>query len=251
MDQILPDTKLVLENGILSGNIQNCFIRLNTVPDVTALEIFFPKNADNDRWELRDILNEPYIVRKEWIDSGLHLLLKDIPSQKLLKTTEPLIKKIVTHFSSKYPHDVFKRYKHYICGKLSRVILLHINDTIVLKYCEELRADFTKNFIKAVFNSSEECEKIYINTYELGTLEYKNGSIEMHRWENEDEAQSVGYLSRRYTTRLLDGVINGDDIKAGMIDLVKSSMDSSSIEEEDSVLFKKALDILEKQVYNS
>ena len=247
MDQNSLDTKLILENGFLSGNIQNCFIRLNTVPDVTALEIFFPKSADNDRWELRDILNEPYIVRKEWIDSGLRLLLKDIPPKKMLKKTEPLIKNIVSYFSAKYPLDTFKKYKHYVCGKMSRVVFLHINNTIVLKYCEELRADFTKNFIKVIFNDSGKCEKIYINTYELGTLEYKNGSVEMHRWENEDEAQSAGYLSRRYTLRLLDGVINGDDTKTGMIDLVKSSMDSSAIEEEDRVLFKKALDILEKQ----
>jgi hypothetical protein len=247
MDHILPNSQLILENGIISGNIKNCFIRFDTIPDTAALEIFFPKNVDEDRWELRDVLNEPYIAGKEWIDSGLRLLLKDIPSKKLLSTTEPLINKVIVYFSGKYPNDVFKRYKHYTCGKLSRIILLHINDTVVLKYCEELRADFTKNFIKVIFDNTEKCEKIYINTYELGTLEYKNGSIEMHRWENEDEAQSAGYLSRRYTQRLLDGVINGADIKTGMIMLIKSSISQSTIEPDDFDLFEKALDILEKQ----
>jgi len=236
---------LNLKNGVLSGNIKNCFVWFNTAPDTAALEIFFPKSADEDRWDIRDILNEPYIARKEWIDSGLRLFLKDIPPKKLVKKTGPLIEKIVSHYSTKYPQDVFRRYKHYVCGKTSRVILLHINKTIVIKYCEELRADFTKNFIKVIFSETENCEKVYINTYELGTLEYKNGCIEMHRWENEDEAQSASYLSRRYTQRLLDGVIEEPDMKAKMIEIIKSSINQADIEAEDRRFFEKALAILD------
>ena len=239
------NTKLVLDNGIISGSVRNCFIRLNTVPDTAALEIFFPKSADEDRWGIRDIINEPYIVKKEWVDSGLRLLLKNIPPKELWETTKPLIEKIVAYFSKKYPNDIFKRYKHYVCGKLSRVILLHINEIIVLKYCEELRADFTKNYCKALFTEQGNFEKIYINCYEAGTLEYRNGKTEMHRWENEDEAQSASYLSKRYTQRLLNGVINEPSTKAQMIKIIRSSMNSSSIEKEDRELFDKALLMLE------
>ena len=245
MVQTSENSKLILENGILSGSVKNCFVRLDTVPGTVALEIFFPKGADEDRWEIRDILNEPYIVKKEWIDSGLRLMLKDIPPKKLWKTTKPLIEKIAAHFSGRYPDDVFKHYKHYVCGKLSRVILLHINETIVLKYCEELRADFTRNYFKVLFTEQGNLEKVYINCYEAGTLEYKNGFVEMHRWENEDEAQSVSYLSRRYTQRLLDGVIDEPDDKTKMIEIIRSSMNSSAIENEDRELFDKALSTLE------
>ena len=239
------NVKLILEKGVLSGSVRNCFIRLDTVPDTAALEIFFPKSADEDRWGIRDILNEPYIIKKEWVDSGLRILLKNIPPKELWNTTKPLIEKIVVYFSKKYPNDFFKRYKHYVCGKLSRVILLHINETIVLKYCEELRADFTKNYCKALFTGQGEFEKIYISCYEEGTLEYRNGITEMHRWENEDEAQAASYLSKRYTQRLLDGVINEPGTKASMIGIIKASMESSTIESEDRALFNKAFAILE------
>ena len=241
----LATIEFVSQNGILSGNVRNCFVRLDTIPDTAALEIFFPKSADEDRWKIRDILNEPSISKKEWIDSGLRLLLKDVPKKKLLTTAESLINKTVDYFGTKYPNDVFKRYKNYSSGTLTRVILLHINQLIILKYCEELRADFTKNYFKVILDETEHCEKIYINTYEEGTLEYKNGIMEIHRWENEDEAQSASYLSRRYTQRLLDGVITEPDIKERMIGIIKSSMALSEIEEEDRRFFDNALLFLE------
>ena len=245
MNAVIETIQFIPKNGILYSNVENCFVRLDTVPETAALEIFFPRNADEDRWKIRDILNEPCIIKKEWIDSGLRLFLKDVPKKTLLITAESIIKKTVSYFSNKYPHDVFKQYKNYSCGKLTRVILLHINQLIVLKYCEELRADFTKNYFKVILDESEHYEKIYISTYEAGTLEYKNGSFEMHRWENEDEAQSASYLSRRYTQRLLDGVIDEPDTKTKMIGLIKSSMDRATIETDDRRLFETALELLE------
>ena len=245
MTKIPSEPQLVLENGLLSGNIKNCFIRLDTVPETAVLEIFFPKSADEDRWGLRDILNEPYIIKREWIDSGLRLFLKGIPPKDLLDYCKPLISKITSYFSGKYPLEVFRRYKHYTSGKMSRVILLHINEIIVLKYCEELRADFTKNYFKVIFTEKGSLQKVFINCYEEGTLEYKNNSIEMHRWENEDEAQSVSYLSKHYTQRLLDGVINVPDTKTKMIGIIKTSMKSAAIENDDRRFFDSALNFLE------
>ena len=245
MAPVIETIQFIPKNGILYSNVENCFVRLDTVPETAALEIFFPRSADEDRWKIRDILNEPFITKNEWIDSGLRLFLKGVPKKTLLITAESLIKKVVHYFSEKYPNDVFKRYKNYPCGKLTRVILLHINQLIVLKYCEELRADFTKNYFKVILDEAEHCEKIYINTYEAGTLEYKNGSVEMHRWENEDEAQSVSYLSRRYTQRLLDGVINEPDTKTKMIGIIKSSMEKAVLEADDRRFFETALELLE------
>jgi hypothetical protein len=244
----MENSNLVSKNGITSGAVRNCYVRINTADEAPALEIFFPKSEDNDRWEIRFLFDEPYIARRQWIDSGLRIFLKDIPSQKIPETVEPLIEKITTHFSKKYPHDVFKRCKNYSSGRQSRVILLHINEHIVLKYCEELRTDFTKNYMKVIVNEAGALEKVYINTYELGTLEYKNGRIEMHRWENENEAQSGSFLSRHYPQRLLNGVVDEPAAKADMIGIIKSSMNGASIEPEEKLIFEKALVFLEQSL---
>ena len=240
-----------MNNSILAeyaGRVENCFFRLDTTSEPAILEIFFSKSTGEDHQELSVILKEPYIKNREWFDSGLRLFLKGIPPKKVIKKTRPLIEKIAVYFTNKYPDDVFYRYKQYPCAPMSNVFMLHFNQTIVLKYCEELRKDFTKNFCKVVFNETGDCKKVYINCYEAGTLEYKSGFLEMHRWESEDEAQSLSYFNRHYTQRLLDGVVEGTDIKTRMIELVRSSMSSASIETEDRSFFVKALDFLEKTV---
>ena len=235
-----------MKNGIFSGRVQNCYVRLDTVSETAILEIFFPKSAGEDRRETRDILNIPCIVNMEWVDSGLRLFLKGLSPEKLNEAAESLMEKIAAYFTAKYPDDVFRCYREYSCGKKSKIIFLHFNTTIVLEFCEELREDFTKNFFKVVFNEAGNCEKIYINCYEAGTLEYKNGFLEMHRWENEDEAQSGSYLSRHYTQRLLDGVVEGTDMKTTMISIIRSSISKAAIKKEDSVFFVTALDFLGK-----
>jgi hypothetical protein len=236
---------MVLEKGILSGKVENCYIRFNTISDPAVLEIFSPKISDEDRWKLRDNFNKPYIIGKEWIDTGLRLFYKGLSPERAIKTAQPLIEKIAAYFFKKYPDDKFLCYKHYPCGQSARVIFLHINETIILKYCEDFRVDFSKNYCNVVFSETGNCEKVYISSYEAGTLEYKDGVLEMHRWENEDEAQSVSYLSRHYTQRLLDGVVDGADIKANMIGIIRSSIAEAAIEAEDRRLFETALNLLE------
>ena len=78
------------QNGVFSGAVQNCYTRLNTIPETAQLEFFFPKNTDEDRFELKDILNEPYIIKKEWIDSGLRLYLKGLPAKKIIPSAEQI-----------------------------------------------------------------------------------------------------------------------------------------------------------------
>lgn len=245
MGGLFGASSFVTKDGVISGAVRNCYVRLDTADKAPALEVFFPKSADDDRWEIRPFLNQPYIIRQEWIDSGLRIFFNGIPPRRLSETAEPLIDKITAHFSAKYSGDVFRRYKNYSSGSRSRVILLHINNTVVLKYCEELRADFTKNYMKVIVNETETIEKVYINTYEMGTLEYKHGRIEMHRWENEDEARDASYWSKRYTQRLLNGIVNESGAKAGMIGILKSSMSGAAIEPEDSRVFGKAFAFLE------
>ena len=240
-----------MNNSIVTehtGRIKNCFFRLDNSSEPAILEVLFPKCMDEDYQELNVFLKEPYIKNKEWFDSGLRLYLKGIPPKKVIKKTRSLIENIAVYFTNKYPDEVFFNYKQYSCGQRSNVIVLHFNKTIVLKYCEELREDFTKNYYKVVYNEAGNYEKLYINCYEIGTLEYKNGFMEMHRWENEDEAQASSYFSRHYTQRLLDGVVEGVNIKMKIIDIIRSSISLAAIENEDRCFFDNALDYLEKAI---
>jgi hypothetical protein len=232
------------EEGVLSGKSKNCFVRFDSTSEPAVLDIYFPKTADEDRWELRDILNDKIVAKKEWIDSGLRIFLaKTLFSP--LKDMQSLIAKITTHFEQKYPGDAFLRFKSYSCGHLAQVVLIHINDNIVLKYNEELRTDFTKNFCKVIFSeATKKCNKVYINTYEMGTLELKNGLIEMHRWENEDEAQAASYLSKRYTQRLLNGILDDPGARKVMLEIIRESMADKQIEKEDLDYFNAALDVV-------
>ena len=75
-----------------------------------------------------------------------------------------------------------------------------MENIITLEYKEELRRDFTKNYLKIIYNKKTEIyNKIYLYNYEHGIIEITNGVKTVHRWENEEEAQSHSYLNRRYT----------------------------------------------------
>ena len=240
-----------MKNNMLiehAGRIQNCFFRLDITSEAEILDIFFAKSTGEDYQEFNDILNVPYIANREWIDSGLRLFLKGLPPKKIINKTRSLIEKIAVYFTNKYPNDIFYHYKQYSCGMQSKVNLFHFNQTIVLKYCEELREDFTKNYCKLVFSETGNCEKVYINCYEEGTLEYKNGFMEIHRWESEDESQSLSYLNKHYTQRLLDGIVTDVGTKTRILEIIRSSICAADIEAEDRSFFVNALDFLEKTV---
>jgi hypothetical protein len=224
----------------LSGRIKNCFVRLDDSSAPAVLEIFSPKCADEDRWGLRDMLAG--IEKKEWLDSGLQLFFKILPPENEWKS---LVAKITGYFMQKYPDDTFSEFKSYSGGPHSKIVLLHINDNLVLKYSEELRADFVKNFCKIIYNEKTgKYTKIFINTYELGTLEWINGSTELHRWENEDEAQSASYLSKHYTQRILDGHLKDPDAEKIMLGIIQESLASQKIREQERKHFDAALGML-------
>jgi hypothetical protein len=77
----------------------------------------------------------------------------------------------------------------------------------------------------------------------MGTLELKNGLIEMHRWENEDEVQAVSYLSRHYPQRILDGHLDDPEAKKIMVGIIRESMAANKIEKEDLIRFNAALEL--------
>jgi hypothetical protein len=236
------DTLFSLNEGPRSGRVKNCFIRLDEKTDPPNVEIYFPERTDEDMWFLRDVLDGDDTRQNGWLDSGVRFSYeKKIPPEKVFEKIE----KIAQYFEEKYPHRAVRFYNRYLCGHLSEVTLIHVDENLVSKYCQELRRDFVKTYLKVIFDAGGKVAKIYINTYDYGTLEYKNGVLEMHRWENEDEAQSVSYLSRRYTLRIQDGIVNGDGAKQAIISIVRSSIEADTIAEPDRRRFDDALRFLE------
>jgi hypothetical protein len=225
----------------LSGRVKNCFVRLDEKTEPPGVEIYFPERGDEDMWFLKEILSGDNARQIGWLDSGVRFSCeKKIPPEKIFSEIE----KITRHFEEKYPRRAVRFYNRYSCGHLSEVTSIHVDETLVFKYCQELRRDFVKNYLKVIFDAGKTITKVYINTYDCGTLEYKNGVLEMHRWENEDEAQSGSYLSRRYTLRIQDGAVNGDDAKQAIIGIVRSSIEADTIAEQDRKRFDQALDFL-------
>jgi hypothetical protein len=228
-----------------SGRVKNCFVGLDEKTDPPAVEIYFPERDNEDMWFLKEILNGDIARQDGWLDSGVRFSYeKRIPPEKVFEKIE----EIARHFEEKYPRRAVRFYNRYSCGHRSEVTLIHVDESLVSKYCQELRRDFVKNYLKVIFDAGGKVTKVYINTYDYGTLEYKNGVLEMHRWENEDEAQSVSYLSRRYTLRIQDGAVNGDDAKQAMIGIVRSSIEADTIMEQDRKRFDQALDFLQTVV---
>jgi hypothetical protein len=220
------------------GRVKNCFIRLDERTEPPCAEIYFPERDDEDMWFLKEILSGDNTRQSVWLDSGVRFSYeKSFPPEKI-------IEKITLHFKEKYPYRAVLFYNNYSCGHLSEVTSIQVDKNLVFKYCQELRRDFVKNYLKVIFDAGKTVTKVYINTYDCGTLEYKNGVLEMHRWENEDEAQSGSYLSRRYTLRIQDGAVNGDDAKQAMIGIVRSSIEADAILEQDRKRFNQALDFL-------
>ncbi|MDR2143492.1 MAG: hypothetical protein LBP29_03885 [Treponema sp.] len=231
------------DEKIPSGRIKNCFVRIGEKADPSSVEIYFPQRDDEDMWFLKRILNGDDTRQNGWLDSGVSFSYdRGIPAKTIIEKIE----KIARHFEEKYPQRAVRFYNRYFCGHLSEVTLIHVDENLVSKYCQELRRGFVRNYLKVIFDASGKVAKMYINTYDYGTLEYKNGVLEMHRWENEDEAQSGSYLSRRYTLRIQDGIVKGDDPKQTMIGMLRSSMESNTIAEEDQRRFDDALNFLEK-----
>jgi hypothetical protein len=86
--------------------------------------------------------------------------------------------------------------------------------------------------------------EIFFNTYEFGTLEIKDGSMEMHRWESEDESQETSYLNKRHTLRMLDGIVTGGDTKANILKTIVASLNTKTIDDEDAAIISKALTLV-------
>ena len=117
------------------------------------------------------------------------------------------------------------------------------NNKIYIEYKEELKEDFTKNYIEIEYESDKDkFLNIYFYNYEYGTINIKDGIKVVHRWENDDEAKSHSYLSRRYTVVFLNGIVDDFEIESKIIDAVLEFIKSKSMENGEMEIINRAVE---------
>jgi len=94
-----------------------------------------------------------------------------------------------------------------------------------------LRKDFVEKSVVITLRTDFTVSGIYISSYNFGSLEWINGKglSECRKWETDEQAESPGYLTRRYTARISNGLMSGDDAENLLIPDVINSMENSEI----------------------
>lgn len=98
-----------------------------------------------------------------------------------------------------------------------------------------LREGFVKSSVSLVYNEKTgSVNEVVLNHYKYGIIVIKDGYKDVHRWESEDEAQKVSYLSRHYPVKLLNGPVKDSAfeeslVKAVFDDLVLSDSNDRDI----------------------
>jgi hypothetical protein len=119
------------------------------------------------------------------------------------------------------------------------------DENIKLEYIKRLREDFTGNYIEIIFNKEKDVfTRIYFYDSKHGTLEYLNGIKKVHRWEDEDEAQSGSYLNRRYTSILLDGIISDPVREERIIESTYTFIKEINVKKAEMEIISKAIGIV-------
>jgi hypothetical protein len=96
---------------------------------------------------------------------------------------------------------------------------LHMDEEYThIEYKEELRENFTKNYLEIKYNAKEnEFIEIYFYNSDYGKIKYINGNKEMHTWETEDQAIKNSSLGRHFTQVCLNGVSTDMDTENKII----------------------------------
>ncbi len=246
-EEFIRQWALQMQHQAYSGTVKNCYLRFYITGSAGMLEIYSPGLDGPNKEFLKNILQQEIIEKYLWVDHGAVIQFQpgSMPGWEIFMTQ--LINSITSYFEKKYPSGKILKKVKYSSGYLTDTESLHTNDHIIIKYCEQLRQDFTNNYIRVHCSSSKnEFPEIFINTYQYGTLEYKNGFTEMHRWESEDETQAVSYWSRTYPARIADGVMDDPEMKQHILKSIDESINSKNIDEDDLIIIKNALAFLRK-----
>jgi len=97
-----------------------------------------------------------------------------------------------------------------------------------------LREGFVKTSISLSYNEETGAvDEVTLNHYKYGIIVIKDGYKDVHRWESEDEAQRGSYLSRRYTTILLNGVVDDREFEESLFKAVFDELVLSDSDDRD------------------
>jgi hypothetical protein len=89
-----------------------------------------------------------------------------------------------------------------------------MNGKIHLEYKQNLRTDYTGNYIEIIYDKENNIfEKIYLYNFKYGIIEFSKMKKQIHKWETEDDAQSGSYLNRHYPVICLDGIATDKELE--------------------------------------
>lgn len=102
------------------------------------------------------------------------------------------------------------------------------NEGVKYYFVSHLRRDFVERSVVLLVDERGYMKSLFFTSHRYGSAEWLNGEglVSCHAWESGDDAQSATYLTRRYTVRLSDGVVDTNyavkniiaDVLGGMAD---------------------------------
>ena len=100
-----------------------------------------------------------------------------------------------------------------------------------LYFTSYLRRDFVEKSLVITLAGDFTILNIYISSYNFGSLEWINGTglTECRRWETDEQAESPGYLTRRYTARMSNGAAPEGHAENFLIPDVLNSLEDRKI----------------------
>ena len=122
-----------------------------------------------------------------------------------------------------------------------------MSEKIHLEYRESLSREYTGNYIEVIFDATNNnFDKIYLYNSEHGTITFEKGKKEIHRWENEDEAQSGSYLAKHYPVICLNGITDGPVTERMIIEENHKYISTLHLDEEKIRIMEEAFRIIKK-----
>jgi hypothetical protein len=120
-----------------------------------------------------------------------------------------------------------------------------MSENIHIEYKEYIKEDYAKNYMEIIYDKINNFfTKIYIYNWEYGIIDVKNNKKEIHKWENEDDAQFGSYLNKHYPIICLNGKTNDPAIEENIINENIKYIKTLNIEKEKMEIINYALKYL-------
>jgi len=127
-------------------------------------------------------------------------------------------------------------------------------ETRKVYYTSYLRTDFVERSLVLTLKENGTVKEIFLSSYYYGSVEWRNGYglVEPRLWENEDQAVSPSYLTRRYTVRMANGPATHNHAVDMMIPDVLDNLDNQKLAKTIGSLLdkKKSSKKLDEMIFN-